>query len=263
MKWFKHDSTATTDAKVKKLVLRFGPEGYAVYFHCLELVAGDVTNEKITFELEHDAEVIAHNLNFKSSKDLTAIDKVNSIMLAIIDLGLFETDSSKVFCYKLAKRLDSSLIKNPKLKEIKNNIDQNVQISDNSRLNKKTTVRLDKIRLDKTRSDKNKPYTDSFIDLWKVYPNTAGKKSCSMKYESLIKKGIDPNELLQATLNYAKTVIDKEMKFIKQGKTFFGPGEHWKEFMIEQDPDQKYTGPKTSPAIFDANYFKSKGGNNE
>ena len=59
MKWFQHDTDSTQDAKIRKLILRHGAEGYAVYFHCLELIAGTITKSNINFELEHDAEIIA------------------------------------------------------------------------------------------------------------------------------------------------------------------------------------------------------------
>ena len=32
MKWFKHDTDASNDAKLKKLILKYGAEGYAIYF---------------------------------------------------------------------------------------------------------------------------------------------------------------------------------------------------------------------------------------
>ena len=62
MNWFKHDTDASNDAKIKKLILRYSATGYAVYFHGLELIAAGINENNITFELEHDAEIIADNL---------------------------------------------------------------------------------------------------------------------------------------------------------------------------------------------------------
>jgi len=56
MRWFKHDTDASSDAKIKKLLIRHGAVGYAIYFHCLELIASDICETNITFELEHDSE---------------------------------------------------------------------------------------------------------------------------------------------------------------------------------------------------------------
>lgn len=155
MKWFKHDTNASTDAKIRKLILRHGAEGYAVYFHCLELIAGEVTNEKIDFELEHDAEVIADNLKIKSTDTISAVDKVNNIMKYIVEQKLFEESNDRIFCFKLAKRLDSSLIKNPEL----NNIKKKLKNEKKREVTRKSLP--DKNRLDKTRKDKNKDICDS------------------------------------------------------------------------------------------------------
>ena len=112
MEWFKHDSNASNDAKVKKLLIRYGVTGYAIYFHCLELICGDVNKTNITFELEHDSEIIADNLKINGTSDKSGIEIVEEIMRFIIEIGLFQTDKDRVFCYKLLKRLDTSMTSN-------------------------------------------------------------------------------------------------------------------------------------------------------
>lgn len=119
MKWFQHDASASHDAKVKKLILRHGAEGYAVYFHCLELISGDLTQTNITFELEHDAEIIADNLKIKGDNQTAGIDKVNNILKTIIDIGLFETADNRIFCFKLASRLDNTVSRSAEINKIK------------------------------------------------------------------------------------------------------------------------------------------------
>ena len=96
MEWFKHDSSASSDAKVKKLLLRYGTEGYAIYFHCLELICGDVNKNNITFELEHDSEIIADNLKIKGTAEKGGIEIVEEIMRYIVDLGLFINHKDKI-----------------------------------------------------------------------------------------------------------------------------------------------------------------------
>lgn len=118
MQWFKHDTKAHTDARIKKLVLRHGAEGYAVYFHCLELIAGDIAENNLTFELEHDAEIIADNLKITSTQEVAAIDKVNDIMMYILELGLFESSDNRIFCFKLLKRLDQSMTGNNHMRKL-------------------------------------------------------------------------------------------------------------------------------------------------
>ena len=118
MQWFKHDSDAFTDAKIKKLIIRYGAIGYAVYFHCLELIASDISETNLTFELEHDSEIIADDLRIQGTKDMSAIDIVNNIMRYIVELGLFEASQDHIFCFKLLKRIDTSMTSNVKFREM-------------------------------------------------------------------------------------------------------------------------------------------------
>lgn len=118
MNWFKHDTGATQDAKLKKLIIRHGAVGYAIYFHCLELIAGDVSETNITFELEHDSEIIAENLHIRGSAEKSGIAIVEEIMRTIIGLGLFQENGGRVFCFKLLKRLDLSMTSNPDFRKL-------------------------------------------------------------------------------------------------------------------------------------------------
>ena len=113
MKWFKHDTDASTDAKIKKLLIRHGATGYAIYFHCIELIASDISESNLTFELEHDSEIIADNLKIKGTADKSGIKIVEEIMHYIVTLKLFEDINGKIFCFKLLKRLDLSMTSNP------------------------------------------------------------------------------------------------------------------------------------------------------
>ena len=106
MKWFKHFTSAHDNCDLTKLRMKYGATGYAVYWYCLELIAGDLgLSDKITFELKHDAEVIAYNLQIDTL--LT-----EQIMLFMVDLGLFESTHGTIICLKLAKYLDKKTTRN-------------------------------------------------------------------------------------------------------------------------------------------------------
>jgi len=156
--WFKHDTDAITDAKIKKLILKFGAEGYAIYFHCLELIAGDVNENNITFSLEHDAEIISDNLKIKSDVNECAIDKVNRIMLYIIELGLFESNNNYTTCMKLAKRLDQSMTSSPRFRKM----------IDSVKSHDKIMMSHDVVMLEEKRKDNNIKEIDKDI---KIYYN--------------------------------------------------------------------------------------------
>lgn len=121
MNWFQHDTDSTQDAKIKKLLIRHGAIGYAVYFHCLELIASDISESNLTFELEHDSEIIASNLFIKGTADKSGIEIVEQVMRDIIDLGLFSESDGRVFCLKLLKRINMSMTSNPTFRTAINN----------------------------------------------------------------------------------------------------------------------------------------------
>ena len=83
MKWFKHDSDASSDAKIKKLIIRHGAVGYAVYFHCIELITSSISENNLTFELEHDSEIIADNLKIIGDSTKSGMEIVENIMKTI------------------------------------------------------------------------------------------------------------------------------------------------------------------------------------
>lgn len=145
MRWFKHEARAHSDAKIEKLLVRYGIQGYGLYFYCLELIVETVEPNNVTFQLEHDAEIISRRINVHP-------DQVQEMMKYMIDLGLFESNHGCICCNKILKRLDTSMTSNPELRKIiKNYHDPVMTQSTNSH----DSVRADKIRLDKIRLDKS------------------------------------------------------------------------------------------------------------
>lgn len=120
MKWFKHFTNAHDSKDLTKVRMKYGADGYAVYWYCLELIAGELgTSDEINFELKHDAEVIAFNLKIDQLR-------VEEIMGYMVSLELFEQSMDKITCLKLAKYLDKKLTRNNKIHEI---VDKQVSIS--------------------------------------------------------------------------------------------------------------------------------------
>lgn len=119
MKWFKHDADASIDAKLQSLLLDYGAAAYGLYWYCLELIAQNVNVRNITFELDHDARVIARNLNL-------SVKEVNDMMTKMIDLGLFDLSSNnKIVCLKLAYQLDDTMRKSVSTQSIIDNFHAN------------------------------------------------------------------------------------------------------------------------------------------
>jgi len=110
MKWFKHDSNANADAKLKRVKLKYGMEGYGLYWFCLELIAQCVEKHNLTFELEHDAEIISSDTGIHQ-------ERVQEIMGDFVKWGLFENIDGIITCLKMAERTDEytqKIIRNTK-----------------------------------------------------------------------------------------------------------------------------------------------------
>jgi hypothetical protein len=132
--------------------MKYGVEGYGLYFYCIEIIAGNLTSENITFELKHDAETIAYRLKMDTLK-------VEEIMKFCLDEGLFQynTSTERIMCLGLGKRLDVSTSNNPEVKKIISNyqklLDSNSRIEEN--------------RIDKNRKEENKKEDSSLSDFQK------------------------------------------------------------------------------------------------
>jgi Domain of unknown function (DUF4373) len=149
MKWFKHDSDASADAKLKRVRMKYGMAGYGLYWYCLELIAMGVEVHNLTFELEHDAEIIAHDTGINYAL-------VQEMMVFMCDLGLFENTDGRITCLKMATRLDQSMTSNPGMRKLISGIKNHDPVMTPSRVNHDPVMTEScKIRLDKNRKEKN------------------------------------------------------------------------------------------------------------
>ena len=163
MKWFKHASDAHKSATLEKVLIRYGAEGYALYWMCLECIAAPIDHTHCTFELEHDAEVLAHRLKVDSAK-------VEEIMRYFVQLGLFEVhpETQIITCLQLARQLENSVVKNPALKKIQQ------QMAPETNPGKSRKIR-DRYRY-RSRSKYYRPFRDLLESL-----SEEGRTSCGVK----------------------------------------------------------------------------------
>lgn len=132
------------DAKLQEVLLDYGLEGYGLYWYCLELIAGNVEADNLTFELEHDARIIARNTG-------STVQKVEEMMGRFSSLGLFENSNGQITCLKLSKVSDDYTSKMVRLK--------GAQVIDSKQV-LQTPRNSEKVPLDKTRLDETKPLKD-------------------------------------------------------------------------------------------------------
>lgn len=110
MKWFKHDTDANMNRKMKKLYMKYGLEGWGLYWYCLELIAGDTNQHCLNFELKHDSEILAHNLHMSR-------DKLEDMIRYMVEIQLFENSHGRIMCLKLLKRMDQYQTGNAEFRE--------------------------------------------------------------------------------------------------------------------------------------------------
>jgi hypothetical protein len=149
MEWFKHDANANLDEKLQEVLLDYGLEGYGLYWYCIELIVGKVSADNITFELKHDARVIARNTG-------STVQKVEEMMKRFVDVGLFENQDGSITCLKVAKRLMTSATSNPQMRNLIQNIKQNQTVTESS-CHRHDGIMQEENRIEEIRTDKKKP----------------------------------------------------------------------------------------------------------
>jgi hypothetical protein len=173
------------DAKLQEVLLDYGLEGYGLYWYCVELIAGKISKENITFALEHDARIIARNTG-------STVTKVEEMMRRFVALGLFEGGGEKITCMKLARRLDQSMTSNPSMRALIASIKNHDDIQkDHDVIMTESSERLMescKNRTEQNRVDKNKPIVESKPQRAKVKYSVEDMRSAEYMFSTLVAK---------------------------------------------------------------------------
>jgi hypothetical protein len=203
MKWFRHDSDARTDAKLEKVLMRYGMEGYGLYWYCLELIAAQVEKHNLTFELEHDAEMIGYRTGINYAK-------VQEIMTFMVDTGLFEDDRGVITCLKMAKRTD----------EYTQKLLRDAKLSGHS-LDTLPTPSGHNPEKSELREEKRRE--DIFIAFWNRYPKKVDKKKARAAFNRLTEE-----KKQKATEDCAIRYSETDKQFIPNPTTYIH-GERWED----------------------------------
>lgn len=233
MKWFKHDSMANRDAKLEKVLLKYGADGYALYWLCLELIVDRIDRDHVSFELEHDAETLGARLKVDTLR-------VEEIMKYFISLELFEHDHDRITCMKLAQRLENAIVKAPELRVIQAAIrENNTESPGKSGIIPENPgqIRLEEIRREEKKEEHATPapvfspepvqeapslseYQAIIREEWdklggKVYPAPDPIRFASVSWRDIAPciKGIHSDEVLQAIRNFGTILSAPEGKY--------------------------------------------------
>ena len=156
-------------------------QGYGLYWYCLELIAANVEKHNLTFDLEHDSEVISHDTGIH-------YELVQEMMQFMVELGLFENTTGRITCLKMALRTDDYTQK--LLRSTTSVPTLSGQCSDTVGIKSGLIEenRIDKNRLDKNTKSAALAYPDWLnMDLWKAWKETrqTGKTKYTKHAEKL------------------------------------------------------------------------------
>lgn len=198
MQWFKHDSNANSDDKLQNILLDYGLEGYGLYWYCIELIVNRVDKDNITFELKHDARVIARNTG-------STPQKVEEMMRRFIDLGLFESGNGAITCLKLLKRMDTSMTSNQFMREIISKAKtSHDEVMTQSGFIMQEEKRIEEKREDKSRKEKtySPPIGSELLADWKKHRGKNGITETVFKgfEREALKAGIPVEEAIRISI---------------------------------------------------------------
>ncbi len=223
MKWYKHDANANCDAKLRRVRLKYGMEGYGLYWYCLELIAQNVEKHNLSFELEHDAEIIAADTGIH-------FELVQEMMMFMVDLGLFERENGIITCLKLAARTDEYTQK--LIKQLGSVPTLSRQSPDKVRSNRTEQNRLEENR---TESITAPGVPAEFEAFKKAFPKRAGAQPWAKALRIIrarLKEGAQWSDFLEGAHRYAAylAATDKiSTEYVMQAATFCGPDKHYLE----------------------------------
>ena len=102
MKWFKHDAGARNDVKIKLLKLKFGAEGYGVYFQLLEIISENVKERN--YDEWGQVESI-HNVDTLALECGVSPDKLRKILEYCNEIDLLHKIDDKLTVPNILDRL--------------------------------------------------------------------------------------------------------------------------------------------------------------
>lgn len=218
------------DARLQEILLDYGLEGYGLYWYCLELITNKLTSDNITFELEHDARIIARNTG-------NTPQKITEMMTRFIDLGLFENMEEKVTCLKLAKRLDKSMTNSPKMREFIASVRERHDIVSKSHERIEEEEDKKKNRREDNTVNQNKVIMNEFDRFWNAGMTKQSKKSA---LKSFTKQHKESKQEIGAFTDYLINDVQQRVAanvfgFDKMHPTTYLNQQRWHDDIVKPD----------------------------
>lgn len=182
MQYFKHMTNMRNDIKIKRLISKYGLEGYGLYNLVIESVVENITTESPIPELNETCEDIAEFYNGNTAK-------INEIMAYMINQGLFELSeiTGRVLCNKVYKFLEQSQTRS---KEIRDLISQYKTVIDRQRPSETKVIEQEQKRTDKEQEQniteqEQCDIDNSFEIFWNLYDKKVERAACEKKWKKI------------------------------------------------------------------------------
>jgi hypothetical protein len=113
MMWFKHMTNMRHDVKMRRLIAKYGIEGYGLYCAILESIVESMDTESPMPDLEENSTDIATMFKMDTVR-------VEEIMLFCMEQGLFEQDeiSGHLLCHKVYKFLETNQTRSTQMRQM-------------------------------------------------------------------------------------------------------------------------------------------------
>ncbi|MDT2805259.1 Lin1244/Lin1753 domain-containing protein [Vagococcus lutrae] len=223
--YFSHDSNARNSDKLLPVRMKYGAEGYGIYFMLLERL-----REESEYMSVKDYNMIAFDLRVDAGKIKSIIE----------DFGLFVFTENGEYFYSegFMKRMEIKDAKSKKRSEAGkkgakkrwgSQNDESDKENNSNAIAKPSKKIASKEKESKVNQSKKntRPSIDElerdFELLWELYPKKTGKKDALRHYKKAIKAGTSNKEIQNGIVNYIKFIemnnIDDQ--YIKGGSTYF------------------------------------------
>ena len=199
--YFSHDSNARNDQRLIKVRMKYGMEGYGIYFGIIEIMR----EQEDYIISESDIESVAYDLRVEKDmiKDLLYNHRLFEIRRDAVRKEAF------FFSKSLKRRME-------KLDLIKEKRSEAGRIGGKSKASVKAKGKhLEARRVDKSKGDKSKVYKNTvnieFEKFWDLYNYKVGSKSKVLKkWESL--NELDRGMIMEHLPHYIKSTPDKQFR---------------------------------------------------
>jgi len=217
--YFRHSFFARNDIKLKMLRDEIGVGAYFYFFTLLEQ-CGEASSDELKANYEFHDSTIRSLWNESLPKSMKICEK-------LMEVGLCSYKKyEKSFYFELpnlSKYLGHYQSKFPP------------NILEHSSKERKGKERKVKEKKEKNSEDKSSVPVFDLNEIYNAYPRKEGRKKGMARLEQVVKDSEIYEKVLQATRNYASTVLNTEKQFIKQFSTFTNCWEDYLEIVVEKE----------------------------